>query len=85
MRENLFSGVCKQQRRRPVCAFAQSEQRHFYSLFRKNHIENYFEWNLNCLGSLCSGGDWFGSHFVGNPKDNFCLDEAHMKYARAPE
>ena len=26
MRENLSSGVCEQQRRRPACAFAQSDK-----------------------------------------------------------
>ena len=31
-RENLSSGVCEQHRRRPACAFAQSDQRLCYSL-----------------------------------------------------
>ena len=38
MRENLSSGVCQQQRRRPACASAQTDQRLCYSLFRKYHI-----------------------------------------------
>ena len=38
MRENLSSGVCEQQRRRPACASAQSDQRLCYSLFEKYHI-----------------------------------------------
>ena len=34
-RENLSSGVGEQQRRRPDCADAQSDQRLFYSLILK--------------------------------------------------
>ena len=34
-RENLSSGVCKQQRRRPACASAHSDQRLCYLLFGK--------------------------------------------------
>ena len=37
-RENLSSGVCVQHRRRPACAFAQSDQRFCYSLIGKYHI-----------------------------------------------
>ena len=36
--ENLSSGVCEQQRRRPACASAQSDQRLRYSLFEKKRI-----------------------------------------------
>ena len=35
-RENLSSGVCKQQR--PACTCAQSDQRLCYSLIGKNHL-----------------------------------------------
>ena len=34
MRENLSSGICEQQRCRPACASAQTDQRLCYSLFR---------------------------------------------------
>ena len=34
-RENLSSEACKQQRRRPACAYAQSDQRLCYSLIGK--------------------------------------------------
>ena len=34
-RENLTSGVCKQQRHKPACASAQSDQRLCYSLIEK--------------------------------------------------
>ena len=37
-RENLSSGVCKQQRRRPACASAQTDQRLCYSLCGKYNI-----------------------------------------------
>ena len=36
--ENLSSGVCEQQRRRPACAFAQSDQRLYYLLLGKYYI-----------------------------------------------
>ena len=36
--ENLSSGVCEQQRRKPVCPSLQSDQRLFYSLIEKYHI-----------------------------------------------
>ena len=38
MRENLSAGVCKQHRRRPACASAQSDQRLCCSLFEKYHV-----------------------------------------------
>ena len=37
-RENLSSEVCEQQRRRPACASAQTDQRLCYLLFGKYHI-----------------------------------------------
>ena len=37
-RENLSSGVYEQQRRKPACAYAQSDQRLCYSLNEKYHI-----------------------------------------------
>ena len=36
--ENLSSGVCEQQRRRPACTSSQSDQRLCYSLIGKYHI-----------------------------------------------
>ena len=36
--KNLSSGVCEQQRRRPACPSAQSDQRLCYSLIGKYHI-----------------------------------------------
>ena len=37
-RENLSSGVCEQQRRRPACASAKTDQCLCYSLFGKYNI-----------------------------------------------
>ena len=76
-RENLCSGVCEQQRRRPACTSAQSDQRPCYSLLRKYHIKACYKQNCNFLASPCSCADWFESHFVENPEDRFCRDEAH--------
>ena len=42
MRENLSSGVCKQHRRRPACASAQSDQRLCYSRFGKYHTKTCY-------------------------------------------
>ena len=79
-RENLFSGVCKQHRRRPACASAQTDQRLCYSLIEKNHILTCYEGNFNFLASLCSWGDWFETCYVGNPEDRFSRDEAHLSF-----
>ena len=38
LRENLSLEVCDQQRRRPACTAAQSDQRLCYLLFGKYHI-----------------------------------------------
>ena len=37
-RENLSLGVCEEHRRRPACAYAQSDQRLCYPLIGKYHI-----------------------------------------------
>ena len=44
-RENLFSGVCKQKRRRPACASAQSDQHLCYSLISKYHIQSCYQYS----------------------------------------
>ena len=77
-RENLSSVVCEQQRRRLVCASAQSDQHLCYSLIVKYHIHTRYKRNFNFLASLCSGAGWFESRFFGNPKDRFTLGEAHI-------
>ena len=52
-RENLSSWVCEQQRRRPACASAQTDQRLCYSLIGKYHILTCYKRNFNFLDSLC--------------------------------
>ena len=54
-RENLSSGVCKQQRGRPACAFAQSDQCLCFLLFEKYHIQTCKKRNFNFLASVCTG------------------------------
>ena len=77
-RENLSSGVCEQDRRRPACASAQSDQRLCYSRFVKHHIQACYKRSFIFLASLCSWAGLFESHFVGNPEDRFSRDEAHL-------
>ena len=67
-------GGCEQQRRRPVCASAQTDQRHFYSLFGEYHIKTCYMCNFNFLASHCNWGDWAESRFVGNHEDRFCIE-----------
>ena len=69
--ENLSSGICEQQKRRPAFASAQSDQRLCFSLIEKYHTLTCYERNFNFLASLCGGPAWFESHVVGNPKDWF--------------
>ena len=47
-------GVCKQHKRRPACAKAQSDQCLCYSCLVKYHIETCYKQNVNFLASLCS-------------------------------
>ena len=52
LRENL-TVACTQQRRRPPCANAQSDQRICYSLIRKYYnVEHFYMGNSNILASL---------------------------------
>ena len=48
------------------------------SAFVIRFLETCFMQNFDVLASLCSSGDWFKPRFVGNPKDRFCRDEAHI-------
>ena len=76
--KNLSSVVCEQQRHRPACAYAQSDQRLYYLLIVKYHIQAWYKRNFNVLASLCSWAGWFESHYVGNPEDRFSPDAAHI-------
>ena len=75
-REIRSSGVSEQHRRRPACAFAQTDQRLCYSLIKKYHIQTCYERKFNLLAGLCSWRDWFETCFVGNPEDKFSRDKA---------
>ena len=46
-RENFVFWVCKQQRHRPACASAQTDQHLCYSLFGKDHIKTCYNQNFN--------------------------------------
>ena len=52
-RENLSLGVCKQHRRRPACASAQSDQHLCYSLFEVSYV-NYLQVVLRQISVLSS-------------------------------
>ena len=80
---NMSWEVWEQQRGRPACTSAQSDQSLFYSLFGRDHIWACCKCKFNFLASLCSWGDWFETRFDGNPKDRFSRDVAHMGYNRA--
>ena len=68
-------GVWEQQRRIPACAFAQSDQQLCYSLIGKYHIFTCNKRIFNILASLCSWGDRFDSHLVGNPRRQVLLHQ----------
>ena len=60
-----------QHRRRPACAYAQTDQHICYSLFRKDHICTCYKRIFNFLVSLCSWRDWFESSLIENREDRF--------------
>ena len=76
--ENMSLVVCKQQKCRPACASAQSDKHLCYSLIGKYHISTCDQRYFNFLACLCSWIDWFELHFLGNPQDRFCCNEAQM-------
>ena len=78
-RENLSSMVCKQQRHRPACPSAQSDQRLWVFCILESIIsKSATSTNFNFLASPCNWGDWFEAPLVVNPKDRSCRDEAHI-------
>ena len=78
--KSLFKAIWGQQRHRPACASAQSDQHLCYSLIGKYHIQTCCERNFNFLATLCSWAGWFESHFIGDPKDRFSSVTAHMDF-----
>ena len=75
-RKPVFGGLRTTQAQ-PACAFSHSDQRLLFAYWRVSYLD-LLQAKFQFLASLCSLGDWFESHFVGNPKDRFCRDEAHI-------
>ena len=71
--ENLSSGVCEQQRRRPAPASVQSDQPLCYSNLTICRLATD---KMLFLASLCSWGDCFKTCFFGNPEDRFFFAKA---------
>ena len=66
--------ACEQQRRRPACASAQSDQRLCFSLTEKYDSLTCHMQNLKILVSLCSLADCFQHYLVANPEDRvYCV------------
>ena len=66
--------VCKQQRRRPACTFAQTDQRLCYTFFTR--VIYKLDTSESSCFKLVSGAG-FKSHVVVNPEESFCRVEAH--------
>ena len=56
----------------------QTDQRLCHSCFGKYHIYTCYKRNFHFLANLCSVGDLFEYHFIGNLEDRFCRIGAHM-------
>ena len=72
---NPFFVICQQQRRRSVCASAQSDQRLCYLLPRQYNISFFYIKNFKPLVSLCGCAGWFESNLVVH---RFSRDEAQI-------
>ena len=70
MRKPVFP-ICKQQRRRSACAFAQSDQHLSCSLLRQYNTCTCYIKNFKTLASFCGCSGWFESTLVGNPEEGF--------------
>ena len=75
-RKTVF-GIGKQQKRRPACVSAQTDQCLCYLLIRKCYNLTCYKSNFNFLASLCSWVHWFESCFVRIPEDRFCHVKVH--------
>ena len=75
--ENLSSGFVNNKG-----ASAQAGQHLCYCLLGKFHIWTCYMYlckqTFIFLTSLCSRGDWFESHFVGNPEGRFCCIKTRL-------
>ena len=68
--------ICEHQRRRSVCAFAQSDLHLCCSLPRSHDTSSFYIRNFKPQPSFYSWADWFVSYLVANPEDGFFGDEA---------
>ena len=75
--------ICEQQRRRSTCAFAQSDQRLYCSLFRLYNISSLHTCNFMTLAGFFSSSGGFESYLVENPENRFSRDEAQIRTARS--
>ena len=66
--ENASYAICKQQRRRSACAFAQSDQCLCCSLPRQNDTSSLHIRIFKSLAGLCSCADQFVSFLVGDSR-----------------
>ena len=57
---------------------AQSGQRPCYLLNGKYYSWTFYKRNFIFLASICSWAGWFESHFLGQPEDRFCRNEAQI-------
>ena len=80
MRNPIYA-ICEQQRRRPACASAQSDQRHYCSLPRWYNISSFYIRNFKPLAGFCGCAGRFVSYLVGNPEDRFSRDVAQIEVA----
>ena len=71
-------GVCKQQRPRPACTSAQSDQRLCFSLTGKYHIQACYKQTFKILACLCNCAGWFWYDLIKNTKDRFSSIKAHI-------
>ena len=71
MRENLFSVVCEQQRRRVASAVWSAPL--LYAYWKELYLD------LLQAASLCSSAGWFESHFITNLEDRLPHVEAQIK------
>ena len=76
--ENLSSGICKQQRRRPAFATGQTDQHLCFLLIGRNHLSTCYKRNFNFLPYLGGLEHWFGYVLVGNPE--YCFLATRPRY-----
>ena len=69
-RENLTVAY-KQQRHRPACPFAKSDQHLCCKLSGKNNVWTCFMRNFIILALFCSWESWFEHYLVANPENRF--------------